>query len=135
MDETTIRQPQGSLLANPGLRWRFLEAAMFIDPNALSSIAAAVSALGNEYLKGIASDAGKATWTRIRSLLGWTSDPAATEISEKVTDAVAASPEIASKLLELLRTNEIGQAGVLVRKVEIRGGRVVFAGNISHLQM
>ena len=56
---------------------------MVIDSAALATITAAVSVLGNEYLKGIAGEAGKATWSAVKSLFGWTSDPHPAEIRIK----------------------------------------------------
>src|ERR1035437_4339103 len=66
---------------------------MSITPVALASITAAVSVLGTEYLKGIATDEGKGTWSGIKALFGWTSDPAPAEIPEKVATALTASPD------------------------------------------
>jgi hypothetical protein len=40
---------------------------MTIDPIALASVPAAVSALGNELLKGMATEAGKSAWTCVKS--------------------------------------------------------------------
>ena len=108
---------------------------MSIDLLALSSLTAAVSVLENEYLKGIATDAGKATWVAIKALFGWASDPASVEIPEKVVNAIKISPEIAEKLLILLKNNQTGTATALVGKIEVSGGKVVVAGNIDHLDM
>jgi len=106
-----------------------------IDPVVLSSLTAAVSVLGSEYLKGIATDAGKSTWKGVKALFGWQSDPVPSEIPEKVTNALAASPEITEKLLELLKTSQSGTATALVGKLEVSGGKVVVAGSIDHLEM
>ena len=85
-----------------------------IDPIILATITSAVSLFGHEYLKGAASEAGKATWSAIKSLLGWTSDPAPAEIPQKAAEAIVASPDIAEKLLELLKNNQTGSAGAIV---------------------
>jgi hypothetical protein len=105
------------------------------DPLVLSSLTAAVSVLGNEYLKGIATDAGKNTWSAIKSLFAWTSDPSPTEIAEKVANAVATSPEMIGKLLQLLKSSQAGAATSLVEKLEVNGGKVVLAGTINDLRM
>jgi hypothetical protein len=101
-----------------------------IDPVALATIASAVSELGNEYLKGIASDAGKATWTRVKTLLGWSSDPAPAEIPEKAARAMTDSPDLAEKLVALLKTTHVGTATTMVGKIEAHGGKVVVANTI-----
>lgn len=108
---------------------------MSIDRLALSSLTAAVSVLENEYLKGIATDAGKATWAAIKALFGWTSDPSSVEVPEKLATAITTSPEIAEKLLILLKNNQTGTATALVEKIEVSGGKVVVAGSINHLNM
>ena len=86
--------------------------------------------VGNDYLKGVATEAGKATWAGIKSLLGWTSDPSAAEIPEKVASAVATSPEVTVRLLELLKKNEPGTAAALVSNIEADGGKIVVASTI-----
>jgi len=101
-----------------------------IDPVALSSITSAVAVLGNEYLKGVASEAGKATWAGVKSLLGWNMDPPLHEIPQKVTEAIAASPIAAAKLLELLQSNKGSAPAALVGNIEARGGNVVVANTI-----
>jgi hypothetical protein len=107
-----------------------------MDPIVLSSLTAAVSVIANEYLKGIASDAGKSTWAGIKKLLGWSSDPAPAEIPQKVAEAAVASPELAEKLLALLKTNQTGTATALVGNLTVNsGGKVVVAQNITTLNM
>jgi len=101
-----------------------------IDPVALATITSAVSVLGNEYLKGAASEAGKATWVRIKTLLSWKSDPAPAEIPEKVASALTESPEMLNRLLALLKNNDAGTATAIVGKIEARGGKIVVADTI-----
>jgi hypothetical protein len=109
---------------------------MVIDPVVLSSLTAAVGILGTDYLKGVGSEAGKATWTGIKNLFGWTSDPAPAEIPEKVTNALTASPELTEKLLALLKSGESNSAAkALVGKIEVTGGKVVVAGSVHELNM
>jgi hypothetical protein len=108
---------------------------MSITPVALASITAAVRVLGTEYLKGIATDAGKGSWSGIKALFGGTSDPAPAEIPEKVATALTASRDIAEKLLELLKSNQTGTATAIVGKIEVSGGKVVIANTITTLQM
>jgi hypothetical protein len=108
---------------------------MVIDPVVLSSLTAAVSVLGTDYLKGVGSEAGKATWTGIKTLFGWTSDPAPAEIPERVTNALTSSPELSERLLALLQSGENGAARALVGKIEVTGGKVVVAGTVHELNM
>jgi hypothetical protein len=108
-----------------------------LDPVALASITSAVAVLGTEYLKGVATEAGKSTWAGIKSLLGWTSDPAPAEIPQKVANALDRSPETAEKLLALLKASHLGAATALVGKIEASGGKIVVANTIvtDHFQM
>ena len=108
-----------------------------VDPVALASITSAVTVLGHEYLKGIASEAGKSTWTGIKSLLVWISDPPPAEIPERVANAITAAPDTAHKLLELLKSNQTGTATAMVGKIEASGGKVIVANTIvtDHFQM
>lgn len=107
-----------------------------MDPIVLSSLTAAVSVIGNEYLKGIASDAAKSTWAGIKSLLGWSSDPAPADIPQKIAEATTASPELVEKLLALLKANQTGTATALVSNLTVNsGGKVVVAQNITTLNM
>ena len=103
---------------------------MVIDSAALATITAAVSVLGNEYLKGIAGEAGKATWSAVKSLFGWTSDPHPAEIPDKVTAALTKSPELAEKLLQVLKSDPSDTASAMVGKIEISGGKMVVAQTI-----
>jgi hypothetical protein len=89
-----------------------------------------VAVLGNEYLRGVASEAGKSTWTGIKSLLGWTSDPGPAEIPEKVANALTASPDITEKLLQLLKSNQTGTATAMVGKIEASGGKIIVVNTI-----
>jgi hypothetical protein len=108
---------------------------MVIDPVVLSSLTAAVSVLGTDYLKGLGSEAGKATWTGIKALFGWNSDPAPAEIPEKVTNALTAAPELTEELLKLLKNSEVAPVSALVGKMEVSGGKVVVAGSVHELNM
>jgi hypothetical protein len=92
------------------------------DPIALSSITAAVSVLGNEVAKGIASEAAKTAWGGIKKLFGWPSDPVPDEIPAQIAKATEASPEIVGKLLELLKHNQTGAATQLVGHLEVQAG-------------
>jgi hypothetical protein len=101
---------------------------MNIDPTALATITGAVSVIGTEYLKGIATEGGKATWNAIKQLFGWSSDPHPVEIPQKVADALTVSPALVEKLLPILKSDV--SATALVGKIEATGGKVVVAQTI-----
>lgn len=108
---------------------------MSIDPTVLSSIAASVSLLGTEYLKGTATEAGKSTWGGIKSLFGWCSDPDPMELSAKVADTLAVSPELVEKVLQLLKRDQASTAAQLVGNIDARDSKVVVANSVETLNM
>lgn len=108
---------------------------MAIDPIVLSTLTGAVSVVANEYFKGIATDAGKTTWSGIKSLLGWTSDPAPAEIPNRVAQAIAASPETTERLLKLLKGDQASRGAALVGELKVSGGKVVVAGSVGKVNM
>ncbi|MCH8621765.1 hypothetical protein [Undibacterium sp. TS12] len=106
------------------------------DPITIAAITAAVSVLGNEYIKGVASEAGKTTWQGIKSLFGWSSDPAPSEVATQVATKLTASPELLQQVLELLQKDkETGAAASMVGT--INAAKVVVANTIvtQHFQM
>jgi hypothetical protein len=74
-----------------------------IDPISLAVITSAVSLLGTEFAKGIASEAGKSSWEKIKQLFGWVHDPDPAEIPQRVATALVDSPDLAKTVLELLK--------------------------------
>jgi hypothetical protein len=107
-----------------------------LDPIVLATITSAVSLLGHEYLKGAASEAGKATWSGIKSVFGWNSDPAPAEIPHKTAEAITASPELAEQLLVLLKNHQAGSATAIVGQLHVsEGGKVVIGQNIQIVNM
>jgi hypothetical protein len=95
-----------------------------MDPIVMATITAAVSVLGSEYLKGFGNEAGQSTWNGIKSLLGWTSDPDPADIPDKIAAALTASPGMAERLVQLLKSNNAGTATAMVGKIEMSGGKL-----------
>jgi hypothetical protein len=107
-----------------------------LDPIVLSSITASVSVLASEFVKGVASEAGKGTWTKIKCLMGWSTEPDMAEMPRKIAEATSASPELVEKLLELLKNSQTGASGALVYHLSVsEGGKVVVAQNVTTLNM
>jgi hypothetical protein len=109
---------------------------MSIDSGILTEVTAAVGVLASELLKDVGTDAAKAAWTRIKSLFGWTSDPAPAEIPKKVSDGLAAAPEMAEQLLKLLKSSQVPSVTQLVGQITTHDlSRVVVAQSINTLRM
>ena len=106
-----------------------------IDPVALATITSAVTVLGSDYAKGIATEAGKASWAGIKGLFKWHEDPAPAEVPAKVATALTASPELAAALLELLKKDSGGAAAALVGNLQNNGGKVVIGAKIDTVNM
>jgi hypothetical protein len=102
-----------------------------IDPTALATITASATVLGTEYLKGVATEAGKATWQGVKSLFGWSADPAPAEIAEKVASTLTCSPELTEKLVALLKNGNAGDSSAIVGNIQVSGGKVVIAQIIN----
>lgn len=99
------------------------------DPITLATITAAVSVLGNEYAKGIATEAGKNTWQRISTLFGWSPDSEMSGVANQAAVKMTASPELAQQVWELLNSNKAnGTAATMVGT--IKAAKVVVAETI-----
>lgn len=100
------------------------------DPITIATITAAVSVLGNEYLKGIASEAGSNTWQKIKALFGWSSEPQTSDIADEVAKKLCESPELIQKVWELLKNSQdAGTAAAMVGKIDAQ--KVVVSQTIS----
>jgi hypothetical protein len=104
---------------------------MSIDAVVLSQITSAVGALFADYGKQFATEAAKTTWTKVRALLGWKSDPDPAELRHQVNNAIIESPEIVPNLLQLLKQSQSEAATQLVANIAVgENGRVSVVGTI-----
>jgi hypothetical protein len=102
------------------------------EPATLAYIVAAASALGADYAKGIAGEAGKNTWTAVKSLFGWSSDPLPAEVPDKVTQALTVSPQLAPKVVNLLKSSQSKTASALVENLVVKDGDVQIVNYIEN---
>jgi|SRR5580658_9765673 hypothetical protein len=108
---------------------------MTIDPAIQASVLALITQLGTKVAEGAASEAGKNTWMSIKSLFGWPSDPAPIEISAKVENGIATSPEILGKLQQLLDKSEDPAISGLVGKIDAKDSNVVVTHSLGTLNI
>ena len=101
-----------------------------LDPAVLATLSSAVTFLGTELLKGTAGEAGKATWGKIKSLLGWSQDPAPADLPTAVTAALTASPHLAEELTQLLKQSNTS-ASQLVGSISAENGKINVVGNVT----
>jgi hypothetical protein len=89
-----------------------------MDPVALATITSAVSVLATESAKGLAGQAGKDTWARIKSVLGWKDDPAPEKLAPAVAERLANDDDAARAVVMLLRENaSVGSAAAIVGNI------------------
>jgi len=100
-----------------------------VDPITIATVTSAVSVLGSEFVKGAASEAGKTTWQKIKSLFGWSADPAMSDVATQVATQLTAKPELIPQVLQLLQSDkETGVAAAMVHTINAE--KVVVANTI-----
>ena len=101
-----------------------------MDQTVLASITAGITLLGSEFTKGVASEAGKATWAKLRSLFGWKGDPPVSELPQQITAKLKDTPSLATEIIQLLRSNgDVGDAATLVGKIDAE--KLIFINEIK----
>jgi hypothetical protein len=103
---------------------------MSIPPEMLATLTASVTLLGHEFLKGGADEAGKNAWSAIKHLFGWSSDPPEAELPATISKTLAASPEISQKVLEILKSANLGAPSAMVGNITNVGGTVKIVNTI-----
>jgi hypothetical protein len=74
-----------------------------MDPVALATVTSAVTMLASEAGKGLAGDAGKDLWGRVRSVLGWKEDPPMQDVAPKVAARLQGDEQAAREIVQLLQ--------------------------------
>jgi len=83
-----------------------------IDPISLATVTAALTVLGTETAKGVASEAGKNIWTKTKDLLGWTTDPDATALPKAIAARLHGDEALFDRILTLLQDAKTGDTSV-----------------------
>ena len=104
-----------------------------MDPTIIAAITAALTALAAEVAKGVASEAGKDTWGKIKQLLGSKPQAALDQAQAAVSDRLEADPEIVRELLDLLKASQSANVGELVGSID--ADKVIVAGITGDIQM
>lgn len=103
-----------------------------MEPISLAVLTAAATTLGTKVLEGAGEEAGKSLWEKVKSKLGWKSDPAPADLAPKLARDLNADEDRARAVLELLKSNNAGGAGMvqqLVGQIQTQGGKVVVIGS------
>lgn len=99
-----------------------------VDPVTLATVTAAVTAVGLDIAKQVASDTTKALWAKVKSVLGWTTDPAPDKLAVEAAKKLAEQPELVAQVTLLLQKTPAETAGQLVSHIDAE--KVVVAGTI-----
>ena len=99
-----------------------------MEPLTLATLTAAVTVLASEVGKGIASEAGKSAWGRIKALFKWSADPVETDLSADIAKALDANQALARQVVEILQAQSTGTASTLVGTISVEKGSVTVVG-------
>ena len=96
-----------------------------------------MTVLATEITKGIASDASKDLWKQIKSLLGWTADPAPADTSPALAQRLVKDDTLCLALVDILKANAAQHttAGNLVGNLTVSGGKVIIANYVQTINM
>ncbi len=90
-----------------------------MDPVTLATITSAITIVGTECAKGVASSAGKDLWSRIRSLLHFQKEPEVAELPTSIATALLRDEEAAKKIVQLLQCSSKDEfAASLVSRID-----------------
>ncbi len=73
-----------------------------MDPIALATATSALTVLASECAKGTASEVGKDIWSKAKTLLGWTNEPAPGELPKAIATELHGNDELLSAMVRLL---------------------------------
>lgn len=105
-----------------------------MEPVTLATVTAALTLLGTECAKGIASQVGKDIWTKAKNLFGWTEEPKPAELPQTIATRLQNDDVLSSQIIKLLQEAKNTDAsmqmiGSLVNN--LTAGKVVVAGKVE----
>ena len=74
-----------------------------VDPISLATVTAALTVLGTECAKGLASQAGKDLWSRAKQLFDWTKDPDTPELPKAIATKLHSDEALLDQIITLLQ--------------------------------
>jgi hypothetical protein len=91
-----------------------------MDAIALATVTAGATALASECGKGLAGEAGKDLWARIKRVLKLDDDPAAERLAPAIAERLLADEQAARQVVALLKESGAasGGAGMIVGNVD-----------------
>jgi hypothetical protein len=100
-----------------------------MDPITLATVTSAVTLLASECGKGLASEGGKDLWKKIKSKLGWDSDPSPEDIAPKIAGRLERDDALLTQIVGLLKAQPAGTASQIVGSIQAE--RVVAAQQVN----
>jgi hypothetical protein len=108
-----------------------------MDPITLATATSAVTLLGTECAKGLASEAGKNLWSRMKALFGWTNEPDARELAKAIAMKLHSDQALLDQVITLFQgakgDSSIQMIGSLVGSLTAE--KVVVAQEINNIVM
>jgi len=96
-----------------------------MDPFKLAIVTAALTMLGTEVAKGAASAVGQDVWGKVKSLFGWTTEPAAAQLPDGIAQRLLNNDVLLSQVVELLKRQPTGGASAMVGSINAKNVAVI----------
>lgn len=110
-----------------------------MEPTSLAAVTSALTFLGTECSKGMASEAGKSLWKRVIALFGWTKEPSIDRLNSSIDSKLQSDVELLKQLAKLLQESDYNsdpssqKFGSLVNNIVAQ--KVVVAKNINNITL
>lgn len=83
-----------------------------MDPVTLATVTAALTLVGTEATKGVASQAGKDIWGRAKQLLGWSKEPSQEEMPKAIASQLNGNDVLLNEVVALLQGAQSSEPSV-----------------------
>jgi hypothetical protein len=109
-----------------------------VDPISLATVTAALTVLGTECAKGVASEAGKTLWAKTMGLLGWTKHLEEKEIPKEIATRLHDDQALLDQVITILQNantsdSSVKMVGSLVENVT--ADKVIVAQKVDSIIM
>ncbi|MBI5572062.1 MAG: hypothetical protein HY914_19115 [Desulfomonile tiedjei] len=74
-----------------------------MEPVTLATVTAGLTVLGTECAKGVASQAGKEIWSKVKGLFGWRQEPNLSELPHNVATRLQSDEALVGQIIRLLQ--------------------------------
>ena len=109
-----------------------------MDPIILATATSALTLLGTETAKGLASQAGKDVWSKAKGLMGWTNEPDAPELPRAIATTLQSDEALLAHVIKLLADAKAPDSSVQMAASlvgTLTAEKVVIGQKIENIQM